>query len=150
MWNKIRFILIFCLFLQIGFAQEWLGQSRKQILSGIERKVQQAEILPDTDSLLKINCQEEDERCRKFQVSYIFTFDSDRCISYRRILPLHNYWATTFQELVSQQEAKGSGETLDVDGEMLLTDYAFEAYTLHLSIEANHLNALFKIKDQHR
>lgn len=148
MWNKIRLVvLLLLLCLQTGFAQEWLRESRKEIHTAVGQKMKKAVILSETDSLIRINGEEEDERCRIFKVSYIFVLDQDRCISYKRILPIHNYWATTFQELVSLQEAKGSGETLDIDGETLLTDYVFDTYTLHLSIEADHLIAWFKIKN---
>lgn len=129
-----------------GTAQEWLGKSKTEIRTGITGKGVDAEVLSETDSTLALSCEEEDERCRKFDVYYEFSFKDETCTSYQRILPLHSYWAITLQDQITLDEGEGSGEELDIDGESLQTDYLFEDYTLHLSIQDGKLIASFQLK----
>ncbi|MEG1749235.1 MAG: hypothetical protein RRZ65_08450 [Tannerellaceae bacterium] len=139
MWNKLSILCVGLCCFQLGYSQEWLGQSKEQIRLKIESKGTEAVIVSVSDTVFKINCSEEDERCRKFNVSYLFRIKEEICISYRRILPIHSYWAITLRELILQQDANGSGNELDIDGETLLTDYVFDGYSLHLSLENNQL-----------
>lgn len=145
-----KFIITTCLAffaLLPGAAQDWLGKTKAEIEAGVKGKGVGAEVLSESDSSLALRCEEEDERCRKFDVRYEFTFADDACVSYRRILPLHSYWALTMQDLIAQEEGEASGDELDIDGETLQTDYDFEDFTLHFSLEGDKLVATFRQKN---
>ena len=148
MFTKISItFLLSILALLPGAAQDWLGQTRADIRTGITGKGTAAKVLDETDTTLTLRCEEEDERCRKFDVRYEFSFAADACTAYRRILPLHSYWAITMQDLIAQEEGTPSGEDLDIDGETLASDYDFEDFTLHFSVENGCLIAEFRRKE---
>lgn len=146
MWSKYILTLLLAIICQQGVAQDWLHLSKDKILSELETKCQDVKIISTSDTEIRINCNEEDERCRVFPVSYQFRLTDGACTSYLRILPVHNYWAATILELVNQQEGEGSGEELDVDGETLQSDYDFSSYKLHLSLEKEQLQVRFTAK----
>ena len=51
------------------------------------------------------------------------------------------------QDLIAQEEGTPSGEDLDIDGETLASDYDFEDFTLHFSVENGCLIAEFRRKE---
>lgn len=126
-------------------AQEWLGHTREEIRQQLGGKAGVATFPRETPEELEAACTEEDERCRKFDVEYLFRFEQDTCTTYIRRLPLHAYWAVTLREEAEQQEAQSSGEELEIDGEPLRSEYRTESYTMRLRVEETYLIATFAL-----
>lgn len=143
MSNKVFMLLLaltVCLTCQ---ADVWLGKEKKEILDNLVGKGESTEIVADNEKELKIKCIIEDERCRRFDVEYSFKLTKGICTYYSEMMPVHNYWAGVYKDFINQQEGQGKGKELDVDGEILLTEYIFDGYTLNFKIEDERLVATF-------
>lgn len=143
MWNRLLISLLLLLCSQAGFSQVWLNKTDKDILQYIEEHKERVEDSRQTAALITLACQEEDELGRLFDVSYLFNMVNNICTSYERLLPAHRYWASTFLEQASQQEADASGDEIDVDGEMLNTVYTFDNHVVHISLKNDRLSLIY-------
>lgn len=133
MWNKLIISLLLLLGNQAAFSQMWLNKTDKDILQYISDNKERIEDTNRTETLFILTEQVEDELGRLFKVSYRFYLEDHTCISYERSLPAHRYWATTLLEEVSLQEAEGSGNEINIDGEILNEVYTFDNYQIRLS-----------------
>lgn len=143
MWNRLLISLLLLLCSQAGFSQVWLNKTDKDILQYIEEHKERIQDSEQTAALITLTCQEEDELGRLFNVSYLFNMENNICTSYERLLPAHRYWASTFLEQTSQQEADASGDEIDVDGEMLNTVYTFDNHVVHISLKNDRLSLIY-------
>lgn len=143
MWNRLLISLLLLLCSQAGFSQVWLNKTDKDILQYIEEHKERIQDSEQTTALITLTCQEEDELGRLFDVSYLFNMENNICTSYERLLPAHRYWASTFLEQASQQEADASGDEIDVDGEMLNTVYTFDDYAVHIALKNDRLSLIY-------
>ena len=147
MWNRLMIGLVLLLGSQAAFSQTWLKKTDKDILQYIEEHKERIQDSKQTTELFTITCQEEDELGRLFDVSYRFNLKDHICTSYEYLLPIHRYWAATIQEQASQQEAKPSGEEIEVDGETLHSVYTFDDYILHIMLKDDHLSLIFALSE---
>ena len=148
MWNRllITLLLLFCS--QGGFSQTWLNKTDKDILQYIEEHKERIQDYRQMSTLFTMNCQEEDELGRLFEVSYRFDLKKNVCTSYERLLPAHHYWASTLLEQASQQEADASGEEIEVDGEILNTIYTYDDYALHIALKNDRLSLIYTLVER--
>lgn len=121
-------------------AQEFLGESESEVKRFIGGKGIEAVVKGDT-----IGCrfQEEDERGRVFDVAYDFVMKDGVCDSYRKVVPLHEYWVGVVKGLVEQKEGEGEGEAFGVEGGELFPVYRFEGAVLKLEVKAGMLYMVF-------
>lgn len=131
MWNKIMmfFLLFICIQITIR-GQEYLGQNKSVILGFIETNKYRIDNLVASDDMISFTFEEEDERNRTFIVNYNFVIENQECISYTKELPIHEYWAHTILDMVTQRKAKASGQTVSVDGVSLNTQYNLKSQTI--------------------
>lgn len=143
MWNRLLISLLLLLCSQAGFSQVWLNKTDKDILQYIEEHKERIQDSRQTAALITLTCQEEDELGRLFDVSYLFNMENNICTSYERLLPAHRYWAATFLEQASQQEADASNDEIEVDGERMNTVYTFDNHVVHISLKNDRLSLIY-------
>lgn len=121
-------------------AQEFLGKSGQDIQRFITTKGGAPACSSDT---LRLNCREEDERGRIFDVSYSFALKDGICTSYRKTVPLHEHWLGVLRELINQHEGEGLGDTFEAESEKLSFIYKFEDFRIKLIPETGKIGVLF-------
>lgn len=145
MLNKVFMFFLALFFCLACHADVWLGKEKREILDNLSGKGGIAEIIINNGDELKMKCVIEDERCRNFEVEYRFRLEKGVCVSYSEKVPIHSYWVGVYKDFINQQEGRGAGEELDVDGESLQTNYTFIDYSLNFKIEHEHLIATFML-----
>lgn len=132
MWNKFIILLLLLAGSQSLFSQTWLNKTDTDLLQYISENKERISNQQQSDTLLVMTCQEEDELGRLFDVTYHFHLKNHLCTSYCRFAN-RPYILPALLEQVSLQEADSAGEEIEIDGEMLHTIYIFDDYRIHVS-----------------
>lgn len=143
MWNKLLALLFFLPL--VSMADTWLGYSRTDLLDEIKDNVQKIKIVTQSDTLICLQGEEEDERCRRFKVKYTFRLSEGQCTSYTLTTDSHEYWANRFLTYAEENDGESQGENLTVDGVEIAGKYVFEDHVLQLSQNKNVQTVEFRI-----
>lgn len=140
MWNKLLIIAFFLCFPFLGNAEIWLEHSASSIFQNLKEQVQSMVVVQQNDTVIHVKGVEEDERCRKFNVEYVFSISKDKiCRNYTFISDANEYWAHRFQDMIDLEEGEGNEKDLLVDGVTLNTQYDFEDFKMTFHLDKEHL-----------
>ncbi len=149
MWNRVG-IAVAVLVLACGSlrAQEFLGKTRAEIGKFVAGNSSRQLDYTEEGDTVTFRYEEEDERMRLFRVTCRFVFTDGVCLCYRKIVPVHEYWAGTIADAAVQQKAGGEGEKIDVDGLWLFPLYRFDGHTMSLAVEPDGLVMEFRLSGE--